>query len=206
MDPPITSDDLDMTLMFTSKKKKKKSKHIDSEQQTDAVPRLDTVDTSNETYDELLERIYSVMNSERSEDSRVKVKPPKVERFGKTKTAWINFRSTCEVLNRTEEHLQLFIASEFGTTLSVDSHGYLLIKGKFAPTYVESILRKYIDQYVKCRMCRGMKTCLERDTSTRLITMKCDFCKAVITVENIKHGFHATTKTDRKAARAELTD
>ena len=37
--------------------------------------------------------------------------------------------------------------------------------------------------------------------STRLSSISCNACGASRTVQNIKHGYHATTKAERRAAK-----
>lgn len=185
-----------MAEMFLAKKKKKKPKQ---EVEGSTVPV-----ESEESYEELLLRIYIQMGQERDTSSmRFKLKPPKTEKIGSKKTAWVNFRQTCETLNRPEDHLSLFISSEVGTLCSITQDGALLIRGIFPAMKLESCVKKYIEMYVKCQMCRSLQTELFKDPGSRLMMMNCGFCKAVRSVQPITTGFHATTKADRKKA---LTD
>ncbi len=57
--------------------------------------------------------------------------------------------------------------------------------------------------YVQCQMCKSLETTLTRDPASRLYFVTCIKCKSSKSVANIKAGFHAITKNDRKAARAE---
>ena len=190
MDP--TEDEL-LLAMFSSKKKKKKEKAKQEKEEEEQE--------QQDSYDEMLSRIYKQMNKETDISSyRLKLKPPKTEKIGSKKTAWINFRQTCESLNRSEEHLSLFISSEVGTLCSITQDGALLIRGIFPAIKIESCLKKYIDLYGKCGMCKSLETELFKDATTRLMMMTCKFCKAVRSVQAITTGFHATTKADRKKA------
>lgn len=47
-------------------------------------------------------------------------------------------------MSRPPEHLLQFVLAELGTTGSIDGNQRLLIRGKYVPKYVESLLRKYI--------------------------------------------------------------
>lgn len=182
-----------LAAMFSAKKKKKKPKQ---EVEASTVP-----EEPEESYDQLLTRIYVKMGQERDTSSlRFKLKPPKTERIGSKKTAWINFRQTCESLNRPEDHLSLFISSEVGALCSITQDGALLIRGIFPAMKLESCVKKYIEMYVKCQMCRSLQTELFKDPASRLMMINCGFCKAVRTVQPITAGFHATTKADRKKA------
>ena len=181
--------------MFSKKKKKKKSSPTDQPLTKEESEDVD------DTYEELLRRLYQQMGSGQDTSSMgLKLRPPKVEAVGSKKSAWVNFRKTSEALNRPEDHLSLFLTAELGCLASVTDEGALLLRGKFAASQVESCLRKYIDHYVKCGMCRSSQTHLQKDTGTRIMMVKCDHCHAVRAVETIRTGFHATTKADRKKA------
>ena len=71
-----------------------------------------------------------------------------------------------------------------------------------APKQIESLLKKYIVEYVTCHMCRSPGTVLSRDSVTRLYFVKCETCKSTRSVAPIKAGFHATSRADRRAARS----
>lgn len=183
-------DDEDLQAMFASKKKKKKDKKQGQVQEEQEDPM--------DSYDELLRRIYEQMGQVQEQRFGMKLKPPKTERIGSKKTAWINFRETAETMNRSEDHLSLFISSETGTLTSITQDGALLIRGIFPSMKLESCLKKYIEHYVKCGMCRALQTTLKKDAETRVNVMSCERCYATRSVANIVVGFHATTKADRK--------
>lgn len=183
----------ELMAMFSVKKKKKPKKEVQSEE----VPQEDIEDS----YDEMLSRIYVLMGQERDPSSfKFKLRPPKTEKIGSKKTAWVNFRHTCETLNRSEEHLSLFISSEVGALCSITQDGALLIRGIYPAMKIESCVKKYIELYGKCGMCKSLQTELFKDPTSRLMMMNCGFCKAVRSVQPITTGFHATTKADRKKA------
>ncbi|RYG64708.1 hypothetical protein EON64_13430 [archaeon] len=77
----------------------------------------------------------------------------------------------------------------------------LYSRGKFAPKYIESLLRKYITEYVVCAMCRGFNTNLTKDSVNRLYFVACLDCGSSRSVAAIKSGFHAQTRADRRALR-----
>jgi len=194
-------DEAAMMEMF-SKKKKNKTKNTDKDTTLSNTDIPKDKEEPEDSYEELLDRIYSQMNKgSKVEDSRLKLKPPKTVRDGKKKTAWINFMSTAKALNRSEDHLSLFINAELGAVSSVTQDGALLIRGVFQTLKIEICLKKYIEQYVKCGMCRQMTTILSKNPETRLTMMSCSHCGACRSVANIVAGFHATTKADRKKAK-----
>jgi translation initiation factor 2 subunit 2 len=95
-----------------------------------------------------------------------------------------------------------FVEAEFGTEVSQSASGVLVIKGRFGSEHIESLLRKYVEQYVTCRTCNCMDTTLTRDQQTRLVFLHCNICRSASSVGAIQKGFKATTKADRKNERA----
>lgn len=203
----LTEEEL-LASMFATKKKKKKSRPL--EESVDAPlaseqPGTELIEDPDDSYEAMLSRIYDKLNASRSSDtqSRLKLKPPRIERVGTKRTSWSNFRDTAALLSRQEVHLQSFYNAELGAQSSIDSEGRLILKGKFSTPYVESILKKYISTYVQCIHCRCTNTTIFRDADSRLTMMKCSLCLAQLTLPSITQGFHATTKADRREAKRE---
>lgn len=132
----------------------------------------------------------------------VTVKPPTVLRISTKKCSWTNFMEVCKSLDRHHDHVLQFVFSELGTEGSISGEDHLILKGKYEAKHFESLLRKYIKEYVTCSMCRSPKTSIERDNATRLSFIKCSACGAHRSVAPINSGFHASTRADRKRAKA----
>jgi translation initiation factor 2 subunit 2 len=167
---------------------------------SDVLMEMPLVDPASYSYTDLLD-FFNVLLGGGENQGLASIKPPAVSRFGAKKTAWSNFVEICESLNREEDHLKDFIFSELGTDGAKDAQQRLLLKGKFNPRNIESLLRRYIIAYVQCTMCRSLDTELKRDPANRLYFMHCNACRSSKSVANIKKGFHATTKQDRREAR-----
>eukprot|EP00918_Siedleckia_nematoides_P102889 GHVU01224682.1.p1 GENE.GHVU01224682.1~~GHVU01224682.1.p1 ORF type:complete len:226 (+),score=56.53 GHVU01224682.1:116-793(+) len=163
------------------------------------------------SYDVLLERIQNLIrknNPDLRGAKKYKLAPPQVVRVQAKKIAWMNFSTICASMNRPQEHVRQFVLSELGTLGDIardgSYDGQLILKGKFGPKHFESLLRKYIKEYVTCTMCKSPNTTMEKDSKTRLYTMVCHACNANKTVTTIKSGFHAVYKGDRKKAKEAL--
>jgi len=151
-------------------------------------------------YELLLTRVLEMCGNRGKE--KVKMKPPQLVKQGTKKTIWVNFSDNCKSMNRTPEHVFSFFMAELGTEGSIDGNQRLVIRGRYVPRYIESLLKKYIGEYATCQMCRSAKTNLSRDSTSRLHFMKCDDCGSHRSVAPIKAGFHATTRADRRAAKS----
>lgn len=178
---------------------------------TPAVPQEVGVLAAGETvdrdynYTEMLERVFSLLrekNPNLAVRKRHVMPPPQLVRVGTRKTMWANFAQICQLMHRQPEHAQSFFLAEMGTEGSIDGSMRLVIKGRYQPKQVESLLKKYIVEYVTCLMCRNPETTLTRDSVTRLYFIQCESCGSRRSVAPIKTGFHATNRTDRRKVKA----
>ena len=111
-------------------------------------------------------------------------------------------------LHRQPKHLLAFLLAELGTSGSIDGNNQLIIKGRFQQKQIETVLRRYIsnyinliycilnyihylEEYVTCHTCRSPDTNLQREN--RLFFLQCGTCGSRCTVENVKSGFQAVT-------------
>lgn len=147
------------------------------------------------TYDELLERVFGILRAKNpeltGERRRTILKPPQVAREGTKKTVFTNFMDMCKAMNRQQEHVCAYLMAELGTSGSLDGQQRLIVKGRFLPKSFETVLRRYVNEYVLCPGCKSVDTLLDRDSATRLMHLRCQQCGASRTVSAIKSGFVA---------------
>jgi translation initiation factor 2 subunit 2 len=156
------------------------------------------------TYDELLDRVVDLLQTNNPalvEKKKRNIKPPQLSLLSSKKTLWINFQEICSMMQRSPDHVYQFFMAELGTEGSIDGNQRLIIRGKYVPKYIESLLRKYVVEYVTCEMCRSPNTELKKDPSTRLYFLECLDCGSSRSVAQIRSGYHATSRADRRAAR-----
>lgn len=221
-------DEEDMAAMLDLTKKKKKKKKVKAATETQGTE-VSSADNNSEqqrmlaeqdaaqetedqfdrkaeyTYEELLDRVVNLLhanNPDLVEKKRRNIKPPQLTLLSSKKTLWINFQEICSMMQRPPEHVYQFFMAELGTEGSIDGNQRLIIRGKYVPKYIESLLRKYVVEYVTCEMCRSPNTDLDKDSGTRLFFCKCRDCGSVRSVAAIRSGYHATSRADRRAARA----
>lgn len=159
---------------------------------------------SDYTYPVLLDRIMNILHAQNPDlidKKRRNMKPPQLTRVGTKKTLWVNFQEICTMMQRPPEHVFQFFMAELGTEGSIDGNQRLVIRGKYVPKYIESLLRKYIVEYVTCQMCRSPNTGLIKDSVSRLHFCQCKDCGSRRSVAPIRSGYHATTRADRRAGR-----
>ncbi|KAI6203610.1 EIF2B-5 domain-containing protein [Aphelenchoides besseyi] len=194
----------EIELNLPSKKPKPKDIRVDeaeAEATGDIAPgigRTNLIDAKHEwsdyTYEQLLELVFDIMRERNpdmvaGEKKKFMMKPPQVARAGSKKTAFTNFAEICRLLKRQPKHVLNFLLAELGTTGSIDGNQCLIVKGRFQQKHFESVLRKYIKEYVTCHTCRSSDTELTKDT--RLFFLKCNVCNSQCSVTAIKSGFTA---------------
>ncbi|KAH9093595.1 hypothetical protein Ae201684P_016222 [Aphanomyces euteiches] len=218
--PPAPEDVAAMFDLGTKKKKKKSTKKESSadaegESAAAATPAADATNASSHeeigvlnvctySYEEMLDRIMNKLqenNPDLADRKKAIIKPPQLMRVGTKKTLWVNFQEICKMMHRNPEHVLQFTLSELGTEGNLDGTQRLIIRGRYVPKYIESLLKKYITEYVMCQMCRSPNTTLTRDNVTRLHFVNCQECESSRSVAVIRSGFHATTRADRRAAK-----
>jgi len=148
------------------------------------------------TYDELLQRVYTIMKEKNpdtvvGETKKFVMRPPQVVKVGAKKTAFVNFAEIAKMLHRQPKHLLAFLFAELGTTGALDGSNQLVMKGKFQQKHIENVLRRYIKEYVTCHTCRSPDTILNKET--RLFFLQCMKCNSRCSVQTIKTGFQAVT-------------
>lgn len=222
------TDDLSSALgdLSLKKKKKKSTKSLeatDFEQQleeagieeTGAVadsPALSSTSSHNGApqaagglpYEELLSRFFSILKQNNPElagdrkGPKFRIPPPVCQREGSKKTLFANVQEISSVLQRNPEHLIQFLFAELGTSGSIDGEKRLVLKGKFQPKQMESVLRRYIVEYVSCKTCKSMNTELKRESANRLHFLSCKACGSTRSVSSIKTGFQAQVGRRKK--------
>lgn len=159
---------------------------------------------ANYSYADLLDRVVDLLhanNPDLVEKKRTRIKPPQLQMIGSRKTLWVNFQEICSMMQRDPQHVYSFLMAELGTEGSIDGNERLIIRGRYLPKYIESLLRKYVIEYVTCEMCRSPNTDLIKDQGSRLYFCNCRDCGSKRSVATVRTGYHATSRADRRAAR-----
>ena len=68
----------------------------------------------------------------------------------------------CKGLKRSPEHVCTFFLTEIGTEGAVAGE-QLILKGRYIAKHIESLIKKYIAEYVCCPLCKSPNTELKKD-------------------------------------------
>jgi translation initiation factor 2 subunit 2 len=167
------------------------------ESATTSGPQQNKDDANTEyDYDFLYERICNLIkknNPSVTEKTKISLKAPDVRKVTGIKCVWVNFNDTCISLNREKEHFLNFILMELGTDGSIGGDYQLNLKGRYNNKHIESLLKKYVQEYVTCKNCNSPNTILIKDNSARIQILRCNNCNSERTVTQVK-----TTKVQKK--------
>lgn len=108
-----------------------------------------------------------------------------------------NFVDICRRMHRQPEHVLAFLYAELGTQGSMDGNQRLILRGRFNQKQIENVLRKYIVEYVTCKICKSPDTLLGKEN--RLYFLTCESCGSRRSVSAIKAGFLAQVGKRPKA-------
>jgi len=160
-------------------------------------PKLEKVNKKKDvkviyTYHELLSRVFSILEEQNlvCQKQSYKIVPPVVQREGR-KTVFCNVKDIATRMKRPCEHLIQFLFAELCTQGSLDGNQRLVIKGKFQPNQIETILKRYIAEYVMCKTCKSAESVLQKEN--RLYFVTCQSCGSKRSVSTVKTGFVAQT-------------
>jgi translation initiation factor 2 subunit 2 len=141
------------------------------------------------SYENLLERIYTLIkekNPHMISSGKVSIPVPVIHKVGPSRSAWLNFSDVCNSLARPTDHLYQFILAELGVEGNLGGESQFLLKGRYNTKHIESLLKKYVHDYVQCPNCKSSNTALKRDNSARLQMLSCLGCGSEKTVQPIK--------------------
>ena len=77
----------------------------------------------------------------------------------------------------------------------------LILNGGYQQKHFLKIIKKYIEVYVKCEVCHGYNSVIEKDTKMRLESLKCLICGASRTVPVLTKTFEAKRRGQRRRER-----
>jgi translation initiation factor 2 beta subunit (eIF-2beta)/eIF-5 len=168
-------EDIKWDLLFGGLKKKKKKIQYDFGIKRKKVL-MDDINECTYTYKELVERIYEKINEKEVKTERkYNMVPPIIKREGSKKTAFENIVEMTKRMNRPTEHLVNYIVNELSIMRwSMDGNNRLLMRGRYQQPQIETLIIKYIREYIRCKSCKDTNTIMYKEN--RLLFIECKKC------------------------------
>lgn len=141
--------------------------------------------TSEDAYMKMLDEAYKKIPAHGLRDRTTRFKPPEVRIFhqGKSKTVFLNFKDTCDYLNRDPNIVRKFLARELATP-AIPSDKRLILHTRIDNMTLQNTINFFIKRYVRCPICEGYDTQLVK--KDRALMIKCMICGAESPVPPIK--------------------
>eukprot|EP01087_Luapelamoeba_hula_P016939 TRINITY_DN526_c0_g1_i1.p1 TRINITY_DN526_c0_g1~~TRINITY_DN526_c0_g1_i1.p1 ORF type:complete len:317 (+),score=79.42 TRINITY_DN526_c0_g1_i1:82-951(+) len=145
--------------------------------------------TGEYTYDALLKRAFDLIGQSKPDKVRSKIPYPQAFRIGTSRTLWANFPAIVKALNRLPQHLLNFVIVELGTTANLDASGRVVIKGRFLPKQLDSLVRKYLTEYVLCKTCGSRDTTLKKENRLHFLQCNSTVCGSTRSLPPLNKGY-----------------
>ena len=94
-------------------------------------------------------------------------------------TLWENFMRFCNNINRDPNLVKRYVEVECIVKCSIcgPESDQLLLKGRYTQKQIETIIVKFVKEYVKCDSCKSLNTEFNRQAKLTLIS--CKDCQSV---------------------------
>jgi len=79
--------------------------------------------------------------------------------------------------------------TELGAEGNLGHNDEMVLVGGYQPKHFLRLIRKYIEDYVRCTNCKGLDTKIERDEKSRLYFLYCNKDHSSRTVQTIANRY-----------------
>ncbi len=128
----------------------------------------------NMDYKEMLKRARAQLPPEVFEHKRFEIPRPRGSTIG-MRTILHNHKEICDALNRDPRQVLKFFSKEMATAGTLDGTR-AIFQGKFRRDTLERLIKRYVDAYVLCPVCRRPDTKIVKER--RLSFLICEACGA----------------------------
>jgi translation initiation factor 2 subunit 2 len=134
------------------------------------------------SFEQMANNIYTELEKQKTDDINLKITLPVVNNQTNKKTVWANLYKILEEMNRSKEndHFLKFLKDELDLSLSwkKNKDEGIIIDGIVKNKAIQTMLSKYIENYVVCKQCGSINSILKRNKVDRLWTFQCNSCNA----------------------------
>ncbi|MCK4424425.1 translation initiation factor IF-2 subunit beta [Candidatus Bathyarchaeota archaeon] len=132
-------------------------------------------------YDELLKRARSQIPENVSKHERLELPRLRHSVIG-MRTIVYNLKEVSEAINRDPQHLLKFLTREMATAATLQE-SRAIFKGKFSRETFERLIRRYMEVFVICPVCKRPDTKIVKEK--RLSFLVCEACGAKSSVRQL---------------------
>ncbi len=132
-------------------------------------------------YETLLKRARSQIPEVSSKKGRLEIPRLNYATVG-MRTVVHNFREVAQALDRDPQHLLKYLSSEMATAATMQE-SRAIFQGKFRMDTFDTLLQRYMENYVICPICKSPDTKIVREK--RLSFLVCAACGAKSAVKQL---------------------
>jgi translation initiation factor 2 subunit 2 len=132
-------------------------------------------------YDELLKRARSQIPEVAVKKERLELPRLRMSVIG-MRTIIYNFKEIADALNRDPQHIMKFLTGEMATA-ATSQEGRVIFQGKFNADTLNTLLQRYVENFIVCPVCKRPDTRLVREK--RLSFLVCEACGAKSSIRNL---------------------
>lgn len=135
------------------------------------------------SFEQRLDEVYEKLGIKKSK--KIIIPKPELEK-GSTKIHWKNVKQLLRTIKRPPDHFIAFLNSEIGDKASwktASKSDGILLMGRFRQEDINRYIKKYLDKYVSCPICRGINTSIKKDINLRKYKLRCKECLSVNTLD-----------------------
>lgn len=125
----------------------------------------------NQLYDEL-----AIDTTTKNAQEKLNLPRAVTGRMGSKITKWDNFNVMCVKIQRDPQHVADYISTELCTTVSLTDKKELKIQYRLVPDKACAIFSKYMNEWVRCAVCKSLHTTLQKSTIGRFYIIHCESC------------------------------
>jgi translation initiation factor 2 beta subunit (eIF-2beta)/eIF-5 len=134
---------------------------------------------NDEFFNILLENLYSNLNNSQELNQILIDKP--ILKMEPKRTMWTNIYKICQDMNRNEKDVIKFISEELqiGHSWATNKDDGVIFCDRIKEKNLLSILKKYFNEFVKCKTCGKTNTILSNRDRDGVFTQTCLICKSI---------------------------
>lgn len=132
-------------------------------------------------YETLLKRARSQLPEVASKQERLEIPRLSHAVIG-MRTLVFNFKEVTDALGRDPQHVLKYLSGEMATAASMQE-SRAIFQGKFRPDTFQTLLRRYMDEFVLCPICKRPDTKIVKER--RLSFLVCEACGAKSAVKQL---------------------
>lgn len=134
-------------------------------------------------FTQMLDEIYDSLGNVSGDTI---ILPPPVIEKGTTRIVWKNVKDFLKITKTPPEHFYDFIEKESSRKINWFSEsisdGLIIHYNRVTINEITMWMRKYISEYVLCKVCKHGNTEMVRDSNIRKWYVKCKDCNAEYTI------------------------